>query len=194
MLAQAGVSLAVLAQGAGGGGGGGYPSDPPGKGTNGQGYVAPGQSDFERAEGLIKIGSYDDAIPLLLSIIRDNPNEADSLYYLGYANEKTLNLKTAFVFYAQAIKADPDHKRAHAGLGLLYLKVGDLAHATAELGELKRICAVLCDERQLLATRIGEFKDQYPNGVVQPAPGGKGKAKVAAKPKTPADEDLSTLP
>lgn len=162
-------------------------------------YVAPGQSDFEKAVDLIKAGSYEEAMPLLASIVRDNPKEADSLYYLGYANERLHNYQTAFDFYTHAVKADPDHKQAHEGLGLLLLSVGQLDRAIAELDELKRICAVNCEERQLLATRIGQFKDAQ---AAAAKGGAKGKdkpattptAKQAAKPKTPPDEDLTTLP
>jgi tetratricopeptide (TPR) repeat protein len=184
MLAQAAMTSAAWAQAQGME----TPTEPPSPG--GDHYVPPGQSDFERAEALIKSGSYDDAIPLLLGIVRDNPNEADSLYYLGFANEKTLNYKTAFEFYARAVKADPDHKRAHEGLGLLYLRAGDLPGATTQLDELKRICAVLCDERQRLAAKIGAYKDFVATSGSKP--GVKGKPKAASTKSDP--EDLTTMP
>lgn len=177
MLAAAIPVQPVLAQAAGGG--------------NKDHYVAPGQSDFEKALDLIKAGSYEEAMPLLASIVRDNPKEADSLYYLGYANEMLHNYRTAFEFYTHAVKADPDHKLAHEGLGLLLLAAGELDRANAELDELKRICAVNCEERQVLATRIGQFKDAQAAAAKGAA---KGKSKPATKSKTPPDEDLTTLP
>jgi tetratricopeptide (TPR) repeat protein len=161
----------------------------PGRGAGGGGgdsYAAPAQSDFERAEALIKSGAYEDAVPLLRGIIRDNPNEPDSLYYLGFASEKMLNFKTAFELYARAVQADPDHKLAHERLGLLYLRAGDLPGATAQLDELKRICAVLCDERQRLGAKIGEFKE------LRTKPAGKGPSKTA--PSKDDMEDLTTMP
>jgi tetratricopeptide (TPR) repeat protein len=172
-LALAPASFAAGGPGRGGGGGA-------------DSYAAPAQSDFERAEALIKGGAYEDAVPLLRGIIRDNPNEPDSLYYLGFASEKMLNFKTAFELYARAVKADPDHKLAHEGLGLLYLRAGDLPGATAQLDELKRICAVLCDERQRLGAKIGEFKELSAN------PGANGKPK--AKASKDDMDDLTTMP
>jgi TolA-binding protein len=164
------------------------PTTPPGAG--GDNYVPPGQSDFERAEALIKGGSYEDAMPLLESIIRDNPNEPDSLFYLGFANEKMLNYKTAFELYARAVKADPDNKRAHERLGYLFLRAADLPGATGQLDELKRICAVLCDERQRLGAKIGEYKDFVASGGGKPA--AKGKTKPSSSKSDP--DDLTTMP
>lgn len=182
LLAHAAVTDGAWAQGKGMQ----TPSAPPG--GDGESYVPPGQSDFERAEALIKSGSYEDAMPLLEGIIRDNPNEPDSLYDLGFVNERMLNFKTAFALYARAVKADPDHKRAHERLGYLFLRAGDLPGATGQLDELKRICAVLCDERQRLGAKIGEYKDYVASSGAKP--GAKGKPPASKNDM----DDLTTMP
>lgn len=192
---------AFASGGGGGGGGGGRPQGGipggdtgGGSGRNPSAYVAPGQSEFDRAEYMIKSGSYDDAITLLERIIRDNPKEADSLNYLGFANRKIGNFKTAFVYYQRALTADPDHKGAHEYLGELYLQIGDLANAEAQLAALRVICAVNCEEREDLAAKIGEFKDLHPEAMVPVKATDKVKAKSKPKAAPQAEAAPATAP
>lgn len=157
----------------GGGGGGGFPGGgmpsggPPAGGPPGGGRpggpssapaVQPNKSDYERAEYLIKGQRYEEALPLLLGILRDNPRDADTLNYLGFASRKLGDHKTALDFYQRALAVDPDHKGAHQYLGELYLQMGDVAKAREQLAEVKRICVTNCEEAEDLAADIATYQ------------------------------------
>ena len=142
LLMTAGLLLIVqvaAAQGVGSIAGGCIPdgvSSEPNANEEGQGYVPPGASDSDTAIALMSSGSYEDAIPVLERIVRDNPKETESLFYLGFANSKLHRYSTALDYYLRAEKADPEHKGVHRYLGALYLQGDDLAHAEAELAAL----------------------------------------------------------
>lgn len=159
-----------LAAGAapGGGGGGGFPGGgapsggppaggPPGGPPSAPAYQ-PNKSDYERAEYLIKGEKYEEALPLLQSILRDNPSDADTLNYLGFANRKLRNYKEALDYYQRALAIDPDHRGAHEYLGELYLQMGDVAKAREQLAEVKRICVTNCEESEDLAAEIANYQ------------------------------------
>ena len=142
---------------------GGAPKEPPP-------FVGPQAGNYERAEYLIRTGSFDEAIPLLESIIRDNPKDADSLNYLGVAKSYTGYRDEALLLYKRALESDPDHKGAHQNLGELYLHMGNLKDAEAELAALKTICAMICDEKVNLAARIAEYKAAHPAAATKTKP------------------------
>ena len=147
----------------GGGGGGGPPSGgrPPAGGPPGgpsAPVVQPAKSDYERAEYLIKGERYEEALPLLRGILKDNPNDADTLNYLGLVNRKLHNYKESLGFYQRALAIDPDHKGAHEYLGELYLQLGDVAKAREQLTEVKRICVTNCEEAEDLAADIAAYQ------------------------------------
>ena len=116
----------------------------------------PGKSGYERAEYLIKSEKYEEALPLLRGILKDNPNDADTLNYLGYVNRKLHNYKKSLDFYQRALAVDPDHKGAHEYLGELYLQMKDVAKAREQLAEVKRICVTNCEEAEDLAADIAD--------------------------------------
>lgn len=126
------------------------PPAPPPSGAVGH----PRQSDFDTAEQLMAGDRFEEALPLLQSILNDNPNDAGALTYVGFANRRLGYLKEALAYYQRAIAKDPDYKRAHMFLGELYIGMGEIAKARAELAEVKRICVTNCVEAEYLASAI----------------------------------------
>lgn len=191
LLLTAGLLLigeVAAAQGVGSIAGGGIPdgvSSEPNANEEGQGYVPPGASDSDTAIALMSAGSYDEAIPVLERIVRDNPKEAESLFYLGFANSKLHRYRTALDYYLRAEKADPEHKGVRRYLGELYLHGDDLAHAEAELAALRTICTVNCKEREDLAALVSQYRQAHPAGSAKPA--GKAATGDEAKPAKGAD-------
>mgnify|MGYP000888632102 CR=1 FL=1 len=122
------------------------------------------ETDFEKAEYLIKAEKYDEAVPLLESVVKDNPRDADAWNYLGFANRKLGNKEKALAAYQKALALDPKHKGAHEYLGELYLQMGDLPKAEEQLTLLKGICATNCEEVEDLEADIADYKSQRPAG------------------------------
>ena len=116
------------------------------------------ETDFQKAEYMIKAEKYDEAIPLLQKVVADNPRDADAWNYLGFASRKTGKLNEALGYYEKALKLDPRHKGAHEYLGELYLMMKNLPKAEEQLTILKGICASNCEEVEDLEADIADYK------------------------------------
>ena len=120
------------------------------------------ETDYQKAEYLIKAEKYDEAIPLLKNVVADNPRDADAWNYLGFASRKLGNSKEAIGYYEKALKIDPNHKGAHNYLGEAYLQLNDVPKAEEQLTILKGICATNCEEAEDLAADIADYKTAHP--------------------------------
>ena len=116
------------------------------------------ETDFQKAEYMIKGEQYADAVPLLQKVVADNPRDADAWNYLGFASRKLGKLDEALGYYEKALKLDPRHKGAHEYLGELYLMMKNLPKAEEQLTLLKGICATNCEEVEDLAADIADYK------------------------------------
>ena len=116
------------------------------------------ESDFEKAEYLIKADKCDEAIPLLEGVVADNGRDADALNYLGFCNRKLGKYPQSLAFYQRALAIKPDHKGANEYLGELYLRMNDLPKAEQQLAILKRLCPQGCEELEDLEADIADYK------------------------------------
>jgi tetratricopeptide (TPR) repeat protein len=116
------------------------------------------ETDFQKAEYMIKGEQYAEAIPLLQKVVADNPRDADAWNYLGFASRKLGKLDEALGYYEKALKLDPRHKGAHEYLGELYLMMKNLPKAEEQLTLLKGICASNCEEVEDLEADIADYK------------------------------------
>lgn len=116
------------------------------------------ESDFEKAEYLIKADKCDEAIPLLQSVVADNPRDADAWNYLGFCHRKMGKLQEALGYYERALKVNPKHKGANEYLGELYLMMNDLPKAEQQLAVLKGLCPSGCEELEDLEADIADYK------------------------------------
>jgi tetratricopeptide (TPR) repeat protein len=119
------------------------------------------ETDFQKAEYMIKGEQYAEAIPLLQKVVADNPRDADAWNYLGFASRKLGKLQEALGYYQKALALDPKHKGANEYLGELYLMMNDLPKAEAQLATLKSICATNCEEVEDLEADIAEYKASH---------------------------------
>ena len=147
------------------GGGGSMPSSelprPEPSGANKKKEVAR-ETEYQKAEYLIKAEKYDEAIPLLRHVVADNPRDADAWNYLGFASRKLGKNEEALGYYEKALKLDPNHKGAHNYLGEAYLQMNNLPKAEEQLTILKGICSTNCEESEDLAADIADYKTAHP--------------------------------
>jgi Flp pilus assembly protein TadD len=118
------------------------------------------ETDFQKAEYMIKGEQYADAIPILQKVVADNPRDADAWNYLGFAARKLGRKDEALGYYEKALKVDPQHKGANEYLGELYLMMNNLPKAEAQLAALKAICGTNCEEVEDLEADIADYKAQ----------------------------------
>jgi tetratricopeptide (TPR) repeat protein len=121
------------------------------------------ETEFQKAEYLIKAEKYDEAIPLLQKVVADNARDADAWNYLGFASRKLGKNEDALGYYQKALAIDPKHKGAHEYLGELHLQMNNLAKAEEELTVLKGLCAPGCEEVEDLQADIADYKSSHPS-------------------------------
>lgn len=103
----------------------------------------------------IKAEHWADAIDKLSLIVEANPQSADAFNLLGYSFRHLGNSKRAMTAYNRALKIDPNHTGALEYQGVLFVMLGDLDKANANLAKLKTICGTGCEEYEDLAKAIG---------------------------------------
>jgi len=120
------------------------------------------ETDFDKAEYLIKGEKYDEAIPLLQKVVADNPRDADAWNYLGFASRKLGRNDEALGHYQKALTIAPSHRGATEYLGELYLQMKNLAKAEEQLVKLRALCPSGCEELEDLEGDIAAYKSSQP--------------------------------
>ncbi len=110
--------------------------------------------DLIKASALIESGDYDGAIAVLLTLVEDEPDDADALSLLGYSLRKSGNVARAEGIYRRALEIDPAHLGANQYLGELYAEAGNLEAARERLAILDQLCDASCPGRDALAALI----------------------------------------
>ncbi len=83
-------------------------------------------------------------------------DEADRLNLLGFTARKSGNLNAAAKFYDLALEMHPKHKNALGYQGELYIQLGQLEKAKANLAKLEKICWMPCSAESELRKSITE--------------------------------------
>ena len=102
----------------------------------------------------IKAKHWQTAIEKLSAFVDANPSSADGYNLLGYSFRNLGNSKRAMSAYNRALKLDPKHTGALEYQGVLFVKLGDLDKANANLDKIKAICGTNCEEYEDLAKVI----------------------------------------
>ena len=121
-------------------------------------WGTPPSVDYARATELVASAEYETALPLLESLAEKSPGDADVFNLLGFSYRKTGDLDRAGSHYARALRLNPDHRGALEYQGELFLGLGDLAAAEANLARLAALCPAGCDERSDLQAAVTAWK------------------------------------
>ena len=114
--------------------------------------------DWAAATKKITEKDYAGAIPYLQKFIADNPKNANGHNYMGYALRNIGKLKESGVSYSQALSLNPKHLGALEYQGRLYLTLGQVAKAKANLAKLDSLCFFGCNEYTELKDAIAQHK------------------------------------
>jgi tetratricopeptide (TPR) repeat protein len=103
---------------------------------------------------LIKKKSFKAAVETLNKAEKNQKKDADIYNYLGFSYRKMGNMKLAAVNYEKALDIDPKHKGALEYQGEMYITLGQLDKAKANLKKLSNICFLGCSEEKILKKSI----------------------------------------
>ena len=107
-------------------------------------------SRFNEINKLIKLEKFAEAHKMLKGLKKINTDEADWLNLLGFTARKSGNLTAAADFYEQALALNPRHTGALEYQGELFIQLGKIELAKANLEKIDKICWLPCNaERDL---------------------------------------------
>ena len=98
--------------------------------------------------------AWDSAIAKLKLIVDADNTNADAYNLLGYALRHTGANERAMQAYTRALTLDPRHTGALEYQGVLFVILGDLDKANANLDKIQAICGTSCEEYEDLAEAI----------------------------------------
>jgi tetratricopeptide (TPR) repeat protein len=89
-----------------------------------------------------------------LKHIAATSSHPDVLSLMGFALRKTGDRAQSMVYYRRALEADPTHKGALEYQGELYVELGQMDQAKANLAKLGKLCWFKCEEEEDLKEAI----------------------------------------
>ena len=117
--------------------------------------------DLTAARAKIKAKDFKAAIAELTPMLETNQH-ADVYNLLGFSHRKSGDMKQAATFYAKALEFEADHKGALEYQGEMFVELGQVEKAKANLAKLVALCPSGCEEREDLEKAI--------KGAIKPAP------------------------
>jgi len=109
---------------------------------------------LSEARADIDAEAWDSAIAKLKLIVDADNTNADAYNLLGYALRHTGANERAMQAYTRALTLDPQHTGALEYQGVLFVILGDLDKANANLDKIQAICGTSCEEYEDLAEAI----------------------------------------
>jgi tetratricopeptide (TPR) repeat protein len=103
---------------------------------------------------LIKNKSFKLAIENLNKAEKNSKIDPDIYNYLGFSYRKMGNMKLASFNYEKALNIDPKHKGTLEYQGEMFITLGQLDKAKANLKKLSSVCFLGCDEEKKLKNSI----------------------------------------
>ncbi len=117
--------------------------------SNDSGSYSP-TSRFKDINKLIKLEKFAEAHKMLKSLKKVDTDEADRLNLLGFTARKSGDLAAAGDYYQQALALNPRHTGALEYQGELFIQLGKIELAKANLAKIDKICLLPCNaEREL---------------------------------------------
>ena len=110
--------------------------------------------DLTMIRAKIKAKEFKSAAADLYAVIDSGVQHADVYNLLGFSLRKSGDRETGATFYRKALDFDPNHKGALEYQGELFVELGQMDKAKANLGKLVTLCPSGCEEREDLEKAI----------------------------------------
>ncbi|MEM7267732.1 MAG: tetratricopeptide repeat protein [Pseudomonadota bacterium] len=114
---------------------------------------------YAEAANLVEQGRYADAIPKLRTVGAAEPQNADAFNLLGFALRKTEDYEGSSEAYKTALTINPRHLDALEYQGELYLALGDIEKAEANLAQISSQCLFVCKQERQLEPAIKSWRE-----------------------------------
>ena len=111
-------------------------------------------SRFKDINKLIKLEKFAEAHKMLKNLKKVNTDEADRLNLLGFTARKSGDLDAAGDYYQQALALNPRHTGALEYQGELFIQLGKIELAKANLAKIDKICWLPCNAERVLKKAI----------------------------------------
>jgi len=109
---------------------------------------------YKKATKQLKEEDYKSALKTLKKYTKSKKKDADGWTLLAFTNRKLKNYSEAESLYTKALNLDPDNKVAIEYQGELFVELGRLDEANANLAKLKELCPNTCEELEMLEKYI----------------------------------------
>ncbi len=109
--------------------------------------------DLTSVRTKIKAKDYAGALADVKPLVEKHEN-ADVYNLYAFTSRKTGDRKTAITFYAKALELDPQHLGALEYQGQMFVEMGEMKKAGANLAQLVTQCPSGCEEREDLEKAI----------------------------------------
>jgi len=113
---------------------------------------------YKKATKQLKEKDYKSALKTLKKYTKSKKKDADGWTLLAFTNRKLKNYSEAESLYIKALNLDPDNKVAIEYQGELFVELGRLEEANANLAKLKVLCPNSCEELEMLEEYISGSK------------------------------------
>lgn len=109
--------------------------------------------DLASVRSKIKMKDFKAALAELRPLLETHQH-ADVYNLMGFSLRKSGDVKQAATFYAKALDFNPEHKGALEYQGEMFVELGQVDAARANLAKLVRLCPSGCEEREDLEKAI----------------------------------------
>jgi Flp pilus assembly protein TadD len=110
--------------------------------------------DLTAIRAKIKAQDFKTAAADLYAVIDSGVQHADVYNLLGFSLRKSGDRQAGATFYRKALDFDPNHKGALEYQGELFVELGQIDKAKANLAKLATLCPTGCEEREDLEKAI----------------------------------------
>ena len=109
---------------------------------------------YKKATKQLKEEDYKSALKTLKKYTKSKKKDADGWTLLAFTNRKLKNYSEAESLYTKALNLDPNNKIAIEYQGELFVELGRIDEANANLAKLKELCPNTCEELEMLEKYI----------------------------------------
>jgi tetratricopeptide (TPR) repeat protein len=109
--------------------------------------------DLTSVKAKVKAKDFTGALAELKPMLETH-HHADLYNLMGFSLRKTGDIKQGGEFYVKALELDPYHRGALEYQGQMFVELGQVAKAKANLKRLAALCPKGCEERQDLEEAI----------------------------------------
>ena len=113
---------------------------------------------YKKATKQLKEEDYKSALKTLKKYTKSKKKDADGWTLLAFTNRKLKKYSEAESLYTKALNLDPDNKIAIEYQGELFVELGRIEEANANLAKLRELCPNSCEELEMLMEYIAGNK------------------------------------